>query len=261
MTNPFTPAPGGFGFGPADRRALHQQRRQARREFREHLRDHLHEHLQEHDAGPGLPGDFGFGPGGRGFGPGGRGFGPGGRGFEFGFDPRGGFGGFGPGGFGPGGRGRGRGGRGRGKRGDVRAAILKLLAERPMHGYEMIQEIGERSQNLWRPSPGSVYPTLQLLVDEGLIAATESDGSKKLFELTDDGKTAAEKVETAPWDEIAEGWKNEEPGYVNLRSAVAQLMGAVKQAAFATNAEQQDRIVDIVNNARREIYGILGESE
>ena len=94
------------------------------------------------------------------------GFGPG-RGFEFGFDPRGGFG------FGPGGpRGRGRGGRGRGKRGDVRAAILKLLAERPMHGYEMIQEIAERSQNLWRPSPGSVYPTLQLLVDEGLLVAT-----------------------------------------------------------------------------------------
>ena len=74
---------------------------------------------------------------------------------------------------GPGGpRGRGRGGRGRGKRGDVRAAILKLLAERPMHGYEMIQEIAERSQNLWRPSPGSVYPTLQLLVDEGLLVAT-----------------------------------------------------------------------------------------
>ena len=57
-----------------------------------------------------------------------------------------------------------------------------------MHGYEMIQEIAERSQNLWRPSPGSVYPTLQLLVDEGLIAATESEGSKKLFELTDDGR-------------------------------------------------------------------------
>jgi DNA-binding PadR family transcriptional regulator len=247
MTNPFNPAPGGFGFGPGDRRAFHQQRRQARRDLRGHLRDHLQEHLQEHDAGPGFPGNFGFGPG--------RGFGPGGRGFEFGFDPRGGFG------FGPGGRGRGRGGRGRGKRGDVRAAILTLLAERPMHGYEMIQEIGERSQNLWRPSPGSVYPTLQLLVDEGLIVATESEGSKKLFELTDDGKAAAEKIETAPWDEIAEGWKNEEPGHVNLRSAVAQLMGAVAQSAYTANAEQQDRIVDIVNNARREIYGILGESE
>jgi len=235
MTNPFTPPPGPFGFGPGDRRALHQQRRQARREFREHLRDHL----REHDAGAGFQGNRGFGPG---------------RGFEFGFDPRGGFG-FG---FGPGPRGRGRGGRGRGKRGDVRAAILKLLAERPMHGYEMIQEIAERSQNLWRPSPGSVYPTLQLLVDEGLIAATESEGSKKLFELTAVGRAAAEKIETPPWEEIAEGV---EPGHVNLRAAVTQLMGAVAQSAYTANEEQQERIVDIVNNARREIYGILGESD
>ena len=236
MTNPFTPPPGGFGFGfgPGDRRAFHQQRRQARREFREHLRDHL----REHDAGPGFQGNIGFGRG---------------RGFEFGFDPRGGFG------FGPGPRGGRRGGgRGRGKRGDVRAAILKLLAERPMHGYEMIQEIAERSQNLWRPSPGSVYPTLQLLVDEGLLVARESEGSKKLFELTDDGRAAAEKIETPPWEEIAEGV---EPGHVNLRSAVTQLMGAVAQSAYTANEEQQDRIVDIVNNARREIYGILGESD
>ena len=246
MTNPFTPPPGGFGFGfgPGDRRAFHQQRRQARREFRDHLRDHL----REHDAGPGFPGNPGFGPG--------RGFGPG-PGFEFGFDPRGGFGFGGPGGP----RGRGRGGRGRGKRGDVRAAILKLLAERPMHGYEMIQEIAERSQNLWRPSPGSVYPTLQLLVDEGLLVARESEGSKKLFELTDDGRAAAEKIETPPWQEIADDWKDEAPGHLNLRSAVGQLMGAVAQGAYATSPEQQERIVDIVNNARREIYQILGESE
>jgi len=130
-----------------------------------------------------------------------------------------------------------------------------------MHGYEMIQEIAERTQNLWRPSPGSVYPTLQLLVDEGLIAGTESEGSKKLFELTDDGRAAAEKIETPPWEEIAEGLKNEEPGHVNLRSAVAQLVGAVAQSAYTANEEQQDRVVDIVNNARREIYGILGESD
>jgi DNA-binding PadR family transcriptional regulator len=240
MTNPFTP-PGGFGlgFGPGDRRALHQQRRQARREHREHLREHFRE--QAAAGGP----SFGFGPGGRSFGPG---FGPG---FEFGFDPRGGFGFGGP-------RGGRRGGRGRGRRGDVRTAILKLLAERPMHGYEMIQQIAERSQNLWRPSPGSVYPTLQLLVDEGLIVATETEGSKKLFELTDDGRAAAGKIETAPWDEIAEGV---DPGHVNLRSAAAQLMGAVAQSAYTASDEQQQRIVDIVNNARREVYGILGESE
>jgi DNA-binding PadR family transcriptional regulator len=127
-----------------------------------------------------------------------------------------------------------------------------------MHGYEMIQEIAERTQDLWKPSPGSVYPTLQLLVDEGLLVARESEGSKKLFELTDEGRAAADKIETAPWDEITEG---ADPGQVNIRAAVGQLFGAVRQAAFAANAEQQQRIIDIVNNARREIYQILGESE
>lgn len=238
MNTPFTPQDGpfggrpefgpgfgpGFGFAPADRRALHEHRRQARRDFRDHVREH------------------------RGGGPFGPGFG--------------GFGGFGPGapgpGFGPGGRGGRRGGGGRSRRGDVRAAILTLLTERSMHGYEMIQEIGERSQQLWKPSPGSVYPTLQLLVDEGLIVSTDAGGTKKLFELTDDGRAAAEKIETAPWDEITEG---ADPNAVNLRTAVGQLMGAIAQSAHAGSAEQQQRILDIVNNARREVYQILGESE
>jgi hypothetical protein len=171
MSTPFTPSENpfqgrGFGFGigagfsPDSRRAFHEQRRQARREFRDHVRDHR--------------GDAGFGPGfgGPGFG----GFGPGGGKF----------------GFGPGSRRGGPRGGGRSRRGDVRAANLNLLTDRPMHGYEMIQEINERSQQLWKPSPGSIYPTLQLLVDEGLLVATESEGSKMLFELTDDGRTAAE---------------------------------------------------------------------
>ena len=179
----------------------------------------------------------------------------------FGFGPRGPFGpGFGPGfGFGPGGpRGRHGHGRGRSRRGDVRAAILVLLADRPMHGYEMIQEIAERSNGVWKPSPGSVYPTLQLLVDEGLIVGTETDGSKKLFELTPEGRAAADKVATPPWEEIAEGI---EPIQLNLRDAVGQLFGAVAQSSHAASPAQQQRIVDIVNNARREIYQILGETE
>jgi DNA-binding PadR family transcriptional regulator len=138
----------------------------------------------------------------------------------------------------------------------VRAAILTLLAERPMHGYEMIQQIAERSNGIWKPSPGSVYPTLQLLDDEGLIVASEPDGSKKLFELTEQGRAAAEKVETPPWDEIAEG---ADPGQMNLRSAIGQLFGAVAQSAHTATADQQQRIIEILNNARREVYGILGE--
>ncbi len=234
MNDPFTPPPGGFGFGfgPHERRALHEQRRHARREFREHLREHGHgEHVP---IGPGFQAGFGLGPGRGGFG----------------FDPRGGFGFGGP-------RGR-RGGGRRGKRGDVRAAILVLLTDRAMHGYEMIQEISDRSGGLWRPSPGSVYPTLQLLVDEGLIVGTESEGSKRLFELTEVGRAAAEKVETPPWEEIAEGV---DPGQVNLHTALRQLAGAVAQSAYTASEEQQQRIVDIVNGARREVYNILGESE
>ncbi|MCV6971581.1 PadR family transcriptional regulator, partial [Mycobacterium bohemicum] len=148
------------------------------------------------------------------------------------------------------------GGGGRGRRGDVRAAILALLAERPMHGYEMIQQIAERSNELWRPSPGSVYPTLQLLDDEGLISASESEGSKKLFELTEEGRAEAGKISTPPWEEIAEG---ADPGHINLRAAVGQLFGAVAQSAHTATADQQQRVVEILNTARREIYGILGE--
>lgn len=125
-----------------------------------------------------------------------------------------------------------------------------------MHGYEMTQEIAARSNDLWKPSPGSVYPTLQLLVDEGLITPTESEGSKKTFELTAEGRTAAAAIETAPWDEIAE---DADPNAVNLRAALGQLFGAVGQAAHAASSDQQQRILDIVNTARREIYQILGE--
>lgn len=140
----------------------------------------------------------------------------------------------------------------------MRAAIVTLLADRPMHGYEMIQEIAERSNGLWKPSPGSVYPTLQLLVDEGLIVGTETDGSKKLFELTAEGREAADKIATPPWEEITE---DADPGQLNLRAATGQLFGAVAQSSHAATAEQQQRIVDILNAARRDIYQILGETE
>ncbi len=82
----------------------------------------------------------------------------------------------------------GRGGRGR--RGDVRAAILALLSERPMHGYEMLQELAERTQGLWRPSPGSLYPALQLLEDQGLVQSVEAEGRRR-YELTDAGSSGA----------------------------------------------------------------------
>src|SRR6201989_406520 len=100
--------------------------------------------------------------------------------------------------------GPGRGGRGRrARRGDVRAAVLALLADRPMHGYEMIKEIEERSEGAWTPSAGSIYPTLQMLEDEGLIRGEDSDG-KRRFTLTDTGRAEQDEKaeEVAPWDAV-----------------------------------------------------------
>lgn len=238
MTHPFN-SPGGFGFVPLGReeaRLMFHQARAARRDMRHQMRAQAEAAREGVDAT--CQTGFGFDPrGGRGLG---FGFGPGPLG-----GPLGGlFGGH-----------RGRGGR-RGRRGDVRAAILTLLTERPMHGYEMTQEIAARSNNLWKPSPGSVYPTLQLLVDEGLIVPTESEGSKKTFELTEEGRQAAAQIETPPWAQIAD---DADPGAVNLHAAVTQLMAAVGQSAYAGGEEQRQRILDVVNNARREIYQILGE--
>nr|WP_243727163.1 PadR family transcriptional regulator [Actinocrispum wychmicini] len=156
--------------------------------------------------------------------------------------------------------GRGRGGPGhRGRRGDVRAAILALLVERPMHGYEIIQEIGERSGGLWRPSPGSVYPNLQLLSDEGLVTSTgEGTGSRRAFELTEAGRTEAAKQETPPWEQVAGQF---DPQDVELRTAITQLASAVQQVAQAATAGQKARTIETLNETRRVIYSILGSTE
>ncbi|MGF3198292.1 PadR family transcriptional regulator [Streptomyces diastaticus] len=168
------------------------------------------------------------------------------------------FGPFGPG-FGPGGPWGGRGGgRGRARRGDVRASILALLADRPMHGYEMIQEIAERSGGAWKPSPGSVYPTLQLLEDEGLIAS-ESGGGKKLFALTEEGRSAAEAGPDAPWEEVGRGvdWES-----VNeIRQAGAGLMEAFGQVWKTGTKEQREKALAVVNDARKRLYLILADQD
>ncbi|CAL9387282.1 MULTISPECIES: PadR family transcriptional regulator [Streptomyces] len=207
-----------------------------------------------HGAGRGAGGAFGpFGPGGfdgrrAAFGP----FGPGG--------PGGPGGPFGPG-FGHGGPwgGRGRGGpRGRARRGDVRASILALLKDRPMHGYEMIQEIAERSGGAWKPSPGSVYPTLQLLEDEGLIAS-ESEGGKKLFALTEAGRTAAEEGPEAPWEEASRGvdWE----ALNDIRQAGFGLMEAFGQVWKTGSKEQREKALAVIGEARKKLYLILADED
>ena len=191
--------------------------------------------------GPGGPGGPGFGPG-RDFGPGpGREFGPGpGRGF-------GGRRGFGPGrDFGPGG--------GRARRGDVRSAILGLLAEGPSNGYGLIKAIAEKTDGAWKPSPGSVYPTLSQLVDEGLVA--KEDGPRGAYSLTEEGTAhVAENREAidAALDNAREGGSGSE-----LRDAARKLLGSLQQFRGAS-PEQQSRAKEKVDQLRRELYGILAE--
>jgi len=156
-----------------------------------------------------------------------------------------------PGPWGFPGRGRGRGRRGRG---NVRAAILALLAERPMHGYEMIQELESRTGGVWRPSPGSVYPTLQLLEDENLITGEEVEGRKR-FALTEAGRAEAERhAQRAPWEEATEGIA---PAAFGLRNAIFQVGEAAWTVASAGTEAQQAKALEVLNESRRRLYAIL----
>ena len=174
----------------------------------------------------------------------------------FGGGPRGGWqrgpwGGFGPWGppFGA------RGGGPRVRRGNVRAAILALLAERRMHGYEMIQELEARTNGLWRPSAGSIYPTLQLLEDEGLVSGKEWEG-KRRFTITDAGRAKAEELERPPWEEVADDGEGHASG---LRDSAFQLGAAIIQVARAGSEDQITKTREILNDARRRVYTLLGE--
>ena len=149
-------------------------------------------------------------------------------------------------------------GRGRARRGDVRAAVLALLAERPMHGYEGIQELEARTSGLWRPSPGSVYPTLQLLEDEGLVEHDEERG-KRRYRLTDAGRTEADGREgEAPWEQVTAG---ADPSSLRLRDAVRQLIGAVVQVGRAGTTNQREQTEKLLAETRRRIYALLVSEE
>jgi DNA-binding PadR family transcriptional regulator len=152
---------------------------------------------------------------------------------------------------------RGRGGP-RARRGDIRAAVLALLAEKPMHGYEMIQELDDRTGGAWRPSAGSIYPTLQLLEDEGLIEGQEAEG-KRRFTLTDAGRSEQEsRSGEAPWDEVTAG---ADPEQLRLGRSALQLREAVGQVFYAADAEQRKRAREVLDQTRRQIYEILAEEE
>ena len=196
------------------------------------MRHHHHGNLRE-----GLMRGFGFPPG-----------------FPFGQGGPGGFGG----GFGPGGPGGGRGPRrgGRGSRPNVRPALLALLLERPMHGYEMIQELESRTGGIWRPSPGSVYPTLQLLEDEGLIEA-EATGGRKRFTLTEAGRAeATTAAENPPWAQFSNDTMSQ---VQDFRDAAIGIMDALRQVGFNGSPEQRDKALEVLNDTKRKLYAILAD--
>ncbi len=161
----------------------------------------------------------------------------------------------GPGG--PWGRGpRGR-GRGRARRGDVRLALLRLLAEEPRNGYQLMQTIETRSGGRWTPSPGSVYPTLSQLEDEGLIRSTDGEGSR-LYTITDAGREHLETraQEPDPWEPSdAEG----ETAITELGPLVIQIGKAAWQVATVGNQAQRARAMEVLAETRRALYRILAE--
>ncbi|MFD5864009.1 PadR family transcriptional regulator [Agromyces sp. NPDC127015] len=141
-------------------------------------------------------------------------------------------------------------------RGDVRAAVLALLSEQPMHGYQIMQEIEERSGGSWKPSAGSVYPTLQLLADEGLITASELQG-RKTYSLTEAGRAeaAAAADRPAPWESpTVHGGAHRA-----LSKAGVELAAAAAQVGRSGSPEQIQQAVTALDETRRRLYAILAE--
>lgn len=141
-------------------------------------------------------------------------------------------------------------------RGELRSAVLALLAERPMHGYQIIHEIEERSGGSWKPSAGSVYPTLQLLADEGLVSAEESN-SRKIYSLTEAGREEVATAETAaPWDSAS---TTAGPGFAALPKAGVELAQAAAQVGRSGTSKQVQEAVTVLEEARRRLYAILAQ--
>ena len=151
-------------------------------------------------------------------------------------------------------------GRPRAARGDVRNGILALLDEAPMHGYQIMQELNARSDGAWNPSPGSVYPTLQSLEDEGLVKAEERDG-RRVFQLTDDGRAHVAERRAAigePWKEVA---GDADRRFFELRDLAGQVAAAVRQVARAGNAAQVEQTKKLLTDTRRNLYRLLAEDD
>jgi DNA-binding PadR family transcriptional regulator len=159
--------------------------------------------------------------------------------------------------------GRGFGPRGpRVRRGDVRAAILDLLAEgQPWNGYQIIQEIGERTQGVWRPSAGSVYPALQQLEDEGLITPAAGEDRRRNYTLTDEGRAYVEAHAAelrSSWDAVTGSVDDEVVQMHNLSRQVAMATMQVAQAGSPAQVQQASKILA---DTRKALYRILAADD
>jgi DNA-binding PadR family transcriptional regulator len=153
---------------------------------------------------------------------------------------------------------RGR-GRGRIHRGDVRTAILLVLADEPMHGYQIMQAMSDRTGGAWRPSPGAVYPTIAQLEDEGLVT-TEEEGGRRLVTLTTEGRGYVEERSARLGDPFAAF--ADRPSGPDLRDPLHELHAAVRQIVISGNAAQVEAAAQVLARARRSLYLILaGEAE
>jgi len=144
------------------------------------------------------------------------------------------------------------------RRGDVRAALLVLLGEEPRNGYGLMQEIERRSDGVWRPSPGSVYPALQQLEDEGLVRSEESDG-RRVFVLTDEGRAHVEENREAygePWADVG---RTVDEGAVEMRDLLWQTGAAAMQVMQSGNPAQVARARELLAETRRSLYRILAD--
>ena len=141
-------------------------------------------------------------------------------------------------------------------RGDVRTAILLILTDEPMHGYQLMQAIAERSGGRWTPSPGAIYPAINLLEDEGLVAVTAQAG-RKVVALTDAGREYV-TTESVTWADPFAAFEGAAAG-PDLRDLVMQLAGATRQVARAGSAEQAEAAATILADARRALYLLLAD--
>ena len=144
-------------------------------------------------------------------------------------------------------------------RGDIRLAILRLIQEQPMHGYQIIQDLENRTNGAWKPSPGSIYPTLQALEDQGLLIA-EVVESKRVFTLTDAGRDYLNGLATGPlpWETVT---KDTGASLFALRDQIKSLAIAVMQLAQSGGDEQVEKAKGILLEAKKKIYLILAEQD